>query len=205
MTVFCVGLTGGLASGKSTAARAFAAADVTIVDADAVAAEITAADGAAVPALRRVLGDWAFDAAGVFRRDEVRRRVFADVAVRKRLEGVLHPLIRDVMRARLCAATSPYAIGVVPLLFESGGWANYFQRIVVVSCAPALQKTRAGLRDAAADATKIMATQFSAEERLKRADDIIDNNGDIAALEQAVAALHQQYLQSAKIFNRQRH
>ena len=143
------------------------------------------------------MGDWAFAADGTLARAEVRRRVFSDAATRKLLEAALHPQIRACLRQRLQEATTPYAVGIVPLLFESGGWGVLFQRIAVVHCAPKLQRLRAARRDGAGDASAIMAAQLPGEERLRRADDIIDNGGDLPALAAAVAAMHGQYLQFA--------
>lgn len=210
MSAFCVGLTGGLASGKSTAGKLFADCGAAVFDADDIAAELTAAGGAALPGLREVLGGWAFAADGSLNRIAVREKVFADASdaggggdggeLRKKLESVLHPQIRELLRARLRGASAPYAVGIVPLLFESGGsWTSFFNRIVVVHCPPAEQRARALRRDAAKDADRVMAAQLPAAERLRRADDIVYNDGDFAKLSAAVAAMHGQYLQSAKM------
>ena len=201
MSRYWVGLTGGLASGKSTAAEHFRALDIVVVDADTLAAELTADGGAALPSLRAALGDWAFTEDGALDRAAVRRRVFTDENDYRRLEAVLHPMIRRQLKRRLQEAPSAYAVGVIPLLFERQGWREYFHRIATIDCEAAEQKRRAHRRDSEADASLILNRQWTSRDRRAFADDVIDNNGKKDALAATIAALHERYLARAKDFN----
>lgn len=185
-----VGLTGGLASGKSTVAHLFAACGADIIDADAVVAELTAAGTVALTQLQQAVGDWVLTEDGAYNRALVRQKIFDDPALRQQIEAVLHPLVRERIREHLQAAAGPYAIAVIPLLFESEGWADYFQRIIVVECLPELQIERAQRRDGLQDAHKIIAAQLPAQQRRLHADDIIENNGDLLQLFDAVYRIH---------------
>lgn len=196
---FCAGLTGGLASGKSTASRLFAAEGAAVIDADEVGRELTAPGGAALPRLRKALGADMFDEGGDLRRAELRERAFSDPALRRRLEAALHPPIRREMLHRMRAAASlepPYVILSAPLLLESGMFAARCHRIAVVDCAVRVQIERARARDgvSAAHAKRIIAAQMSRRDRLSHADDVIDNSGDKGALRKAVRALHRMYI-----------
>ena len=193
MSAFRVGLTGGLASGKTTTANCFAAYGVPTIDADSIAHEITAPNGTALPALYECLGAWAFNHDGTFNRQIVRQRAFADSDIRYALEAVLHPQIRAIMKTRLNTAAGPYAIGVVPLLVENPEWLDFFQHILVVHCDIETQCHRAALRDGGNDAEAIMATQANAEKRLAAAHTVLNNNGDIAALRLAIGGLHEKF------------
>lgn len=197
MNKLCIGLTGGVASGKTTAADFFKAWGVTVVDTDVIAHQITAPDGVAIAPLKEALGAWAFAPDGRFNRPAVRQRVFSDSDNywREKLEAVLHPLIRGQLVTQLAAATSPYAIGVVPLLNDKKTWQAIFGRILVVDIKEPLQISRAHARDGTQDAKKIIAAQISAAQRRQMADDIITNNGSVADLKKAVARQHRQYLQ----------
>ena len=112
---FVVGLTGGIGSGKSAAAEEFARLGAGVVDTDAIAHELTAAGGAAIPAIERLFGKDVLLGSGAMDRDKVRARVFADPAARKALEALLHPLIRGSSAERIAAAPGPYVVHVVPL------------------------------------------------------------------------------------------
>ncbi len=190
-----VGLTGGIGSGKSTVADLFAARGAAVVDTDAIAHELTAASGAAIPAIRAAFGDRAIRADGALDRDAMREIAFADPAARRRLEAILHPMIRTESRRRLEAAPGPYAILVVPLLVESGDRAGGVDRIVVVDCPVEVQvervMRRSGLTRARVDS--IIAAQASRAERLAAADDLVDNGGAPDALAAQVDALHRRY------------
>lgn len=197
MTV-CIGLTGGLAAGKDAAAKAFSALGATTLDADTVSRALTADGGAALPLLRQTLGDWAFAEDGALLRDTVRARVFADPALRQKLEQALHPLIQEEMRRQIAAGGDcPYLLLVVPLLLETRMFVSDCRRIAVVDCLPERQIARAVQRDGItpAQAEAIIAAQLPRAQRLARADDIINNDGDFSALQAAVFACHQRYLQ----------
>ena len=197
MTV-CIGLTGGLAVGKDAAAKMFADCGAAVINADDISRTLTANGGAALPSLRRVLGDWAFDEHGALLRGVVRARVFADPLLRQKLEQTLHPLIQQEMRRQITAtANFPYLLLVIPLLLETRMFIGDCRRIAVVDCPPAQQITRAVRRDGItpAQAEAIIAAQLSRAQRLAGGDDIINNDGDLSALQKAVFACHQCYLQ----------
>lgn len=200
---YTVGLTGGIGSGKSTVADRFAALGATIVDADVAAHRLTAPGGAAMPAIRATFGDAFVAADGSLDRAAMRARVFAEPGERKRLEAILHPLIRAACDAERAAATSPYVLLVVPLLFESGGRAGTLQRTLVVACDEAVQVARVMRRSGLSEAEvrAIVAVQMPAAERLARADDVLDNSGEPAALDAPIAALHARYLDAAAAFD----
>ena len=193
-----VGLTGGLACGKSTAARHLRECGAEVFDADEIVRELTAKGGAALSELRAALGDWVLTADGAYNRPAVRARAFAEPQVREKIEAVLHPLVQQQMRARLHAAASPYAVAVIPLLFESGNWEGFFHHIVTVECPQEMQIARAAKRDGTQDARRIIAVQLPAAERRRRADEVLDNSGTPAELAAAAKALHQRLLAAAQ-------
>lgn len=197
MSDFVVGLTGGIGSGKSAAADAFAALGVSVVDTDAIAHELTAPGGAAMPGLVAAFGAEVAAVDGALDRARMRRLVFADPAARERLEAILHPLIRTLSAERCRLALSPYVILAVPLLVESGTYRERCDRIVAVDCPEGLQISRVMARNGLAEAEvrAIMATQASRGERLAVADDVITNDHDLANLEKQVGELHRKYLQ----------
>ena len=197
MSDFVVGLTGGIGSGKSAAADAFAALGVSVVDTDAIAHELTAPGGAAMPGLVAAFGAEVAAVDGALDRARMRRLVFADPAARERLEAILHPLIRTLSAERCRLALSPYVILAVPLLVESGTYRERCDRIVAVDCPEGLQISRVMARNrlAEAEVRAIMATQASRGERLAVADDVITNDHDLANLEKQVGELHRKYLQ----------
>lgn len=199
MSAFVVGLTGGIGSGKSAAADAFAALGVGVVDTDAIAHELTAAGGAAMPALVAEFGATVATASGALDRARMRRLAFADPAARGRLEAILHPLIRTLSAERCRLAESAYVILAVPLLVESGSYRERCDRIVAVDCPESLQISRVMARNGLGEAEvrAIMATQATRGERLAVADDVIANDGDLANLERQVGELHRNYLRLA--------
>lgn len=196
MSAFVVGLTGGIGSGKSTVADLFVALGAGLVDTDAIAHQLTAAGGAAMPLLIREFGPGVATAEGALDRPVMRRRAFADPSARARLEGILHPRIREES-ARLCqAAATPYVILAVPLLIESGAYRDRCDRILVVDCPEGRQVERVMARNGMSEdeIRAIMATQASRQERLAAADDIVINDGDREGLCDQVEALHLKYL-----------
>ena len=198
---FVVGLTGGLGSGKSRAADAFAALGADVVDTDAIAHQLTAPGGAALGALVEAFGTEAIDATGAMDRARMRERVFRDPAARQRLEAILHPMIRIESQRLVAAAKAPYVVLVVPLLVESPGYRDRVGRVLVVDCPERQQLERVGARSklAPAEVRRIIAAQLPRARRLEAADDVIDNSGDIAALEAQVLALHRRYLELARL------
>ena len=195
-----VGLTGGIGSGKTTAARHFAARGVTVVDTDDLSRALTAAGGGAMPALREAFGAGFVGADGALDRAAMRKLVFEDPPARARLESILHPRIREAADAALAGAPGPYAILAVPLLFETGGYARRVDRVLVVDCPEALQVERAARRSSLPDAQvrAVMAAQWPRWRRLQAADDVLWNGGDEAGLEAQCAGLHERYLRLAQ-------
>ena len=187
-----IGLTGGIGSGKSTVADLFAARGVTVVDTDEISRALTAPGGAALDRLRALFHARYFRSDGAVDRDAMRGLVFEDAEARARLESVLHPAIREATAAALATARGNYAMLVVPLLFETGGYAGRVSRTLVVDCAEELQVERAMLRSALAEGAvrAIMAAQWPRWRRLQMADDVIWNGGDEAGLAPQCELLH---------------
>ncbi|HET7776498.1 MAG TPA: dephospho-CoA kinase [Azospira sp.] len=196
-----VGLTGGIGSGKSTVAELFVAKGAALVDTDAIAHELTGPGGLAMAAIAAEFGAEVVDGRGALDRAAMRRQVFADPAARRRLEGILHPLIRSESERRCREAAAPYVILAVPLLVESGTYRERVQRVLVVDCPESVQIERVMARSqlSRSEAEAILAAQASRAERLAVADDVVDNGGAQAALSAQVEALHQKYLRAAGI------
>ena len=196
---FVVGLTGGIGSGKSAVADEFARLGASVVDTDAIAHELTAAGGDAVPEIARQFGKAFVDASGAMDRKRMRDLVFTDAEEKQRLEALLHPMIRAESARRIAAATGPYVLHVVPLLVESQGYRERVGRVLVVDCPEMLQiarvRQRSGMPET--EVRRIIASQIQREKRRAAADDVIDNSGPISALQQQVRKLHQTYLEMA--------
>jgi len=194
-TVLRIGLTGGIASGKSLVADCFAELGVPIIDADQVARDITRPDQPALREIVDLFGDAVIAPDGSLDRRRLRRIVFADTASRAVLEGILHPRIRAEMLLRAGRAGGPYQVLVVPLLVETG-FDRLTDRVLVVDCPEELQKARLLSRDAEdpAQVERILAAQIPRGERLAAADDVLDNSGPIAATRAQVSTLHRRYL-----------
>jgi dephospho-CoA kinase len=194
-----VGLTGGIGSGKSAAADAFAGLGATVVDTDAIAHELTAPGGTAMPHIASLFGDAFVSPSGALDRAKMRERVFSDPAAKQALEGLLHPMIRDESTRRIRESRGPYVVHVVPLLVESKDYRSRVQRVLVVD-APEEQQIERVMRRSRLpedEVRAIMRTQASRAERLAAADDVIDNSGTVDALRKQVAALHGKYLKMA--------
>ena len=196
---FIVGLTGGIGSGKSAAARVFESLGASVVDTDAIAHELTAPGGAAIAPIRAAFGAQYITADGALDRARMRELVFADADKKRELEAIQHPLIRERSRLLAEAAGGAYVVLMVPLLIESRDYRLRYQRVLVVDCPEQMQIARAMARSAlSADQVRaIMASQATRSARLEAADDVIDNSGDVAYLERQVAALDRRYLQLA--------
>jgi dephospho-CoA kinase len=193
--MFTVGLTGGIGSGKSTVADCFAALGVPVIDTDVLARELTAPGGAALDAIRAAFGDTVMQADGSLDRAALRRRVFADAGARRQLEAILHPRIRQAVELKLAALIAPYALVVIPLLVEAGGYRDLLNRVLVVDCPEALQIARVVARSGLTpdEVKAILAAQASRAERLAAADDVIVNAASPESLPAQVATLHQHY------------
>ncbi|WP_300449566.1 dephospho-CoA kinase [Accumulibacter sp.] len=196
---FIVGLTGGIGSGKSTVAELFSRRGAALVDTDAIAHELTAPQGVAMPPIVAAFGDAVRRADGGLDRIAMRRLVFADPSAKAVLEAILHPLIRQQSAARCAAAVAPYVLLVVPLLIESTGYRRRTDRVLVVDCDEDVQIARVMARSqlAAEEVRAIMATQASRAERRAAADDLVLNDGELAALTPQVDHLHRKYLELA--------
>ncbi len=193
-----VGLTGGIASGKTTVARLFAALGVPIIDTDALSREVTAPG---TPLLRRIaerFGAEFIGADGSLDRRALRRVVFADPEARADLEALTHPAIFEAMERRSAAAGGPYQILVMPLLVEKDH-APLVDRVLVVDCAEELQIRRLQARDGSTldEARAILAAQASRAVRLAAADEVITNDGDLHSLRAQVEQHHSRYRQLA--------
>ncbi len=190
-----IGLTGGIGSGKSTVADRFAALGATLVDTDLIAHALTGPAGAAMPAISAAFGPAVVAADDRLDRAAMRVRAFSDPEARKRLEAILHPMIREQSRYEINAATGCYVVLVVPLLVESGAWRERAHRLLVVDCPVEIQIERV-MRRSHLDREQvlaILAAQATREARLAVADDRIDNSGEPAALRPQVDALHAIY------------
>ena len=190
-----IGMTGGLAAGKSAAAKLFAAKGAAIIDADAVARELSAPGGGAAAEIKAAFGE--------VNRAELRGLVFADPAARKKLEAILHPKIRAETERRLGALAAdppPYALIVAPLLLEAAGFAALVDRVLVIDCPPQTQRARAAFRDGWTEAhiRAALGAQLCRAARRRRADDIINNSGDWDALGRQVDFFDARYRRKIK-------
>ncbi len=198
---YCVGLTGGLAAGKSAVAARLAELGAEVVDTDAIGRQLTGPQGSAMAAIARAFGPEVVAADGGLDRPAMRRRVFADGAERRRLEAILHPLIRDEARRRLATSRAAYVVLVVPLLVETGpAYRDLMDRVLVVDCPESAQLDRAMDRDGMDEALAraMLAAQAGRQARLAVADDVLDNSADLADLSCRVADLHARYLNLAR-------
>lgn len=193
--MFRIGLTGGVASGKSTVADIFAELGAGIVDTDTVARDVVAPGESGLEAVTVAFGPQILLPNGELDRRALRSIVFSDPERRKLLESILHPLIRARTLQLIDTLEAPYVIVVVPLLLETG-FAELVERILVVDCPEAQQLERLRRRDdvGEAEAQAMLAAQAARQERLARADDVIDNSGSLEATQAQVQALHERYV-----------
>ena len=200
--MFKLGLTGGIGSGKTHVANLLASWGATVIDTDLIAHQLTAPGGGAIDSIRERFGSELIDASGALDRSRMRELVFADVARRKELEGILHPRIADEVLKQAREATGMYAVFVVPLLIESGRWRDRIDRLCVVDCEEETQIARVQARSAIPVETirRIMAAQVTRAERIAAADDIISNMATttLAELEKQVLVLHKAWCNLAK-------
>jgi len=196
--MFRVGLTGGIASGKTTVANLFATHGVPVIDTDVIAREVVEPGQPALAAVVDAFGTEVLAADGRLDRPRLRERIFGDAEARRRLEAILHPAIRAEMERQSRAAGGPYHVLVIPLLVE-GGRRDHIDRVLVVDVPEAMQIERLVRRDGVPrdQAKAALRAQASREARLAFADDVIENTGDLAALGGRVALLHEKYLQLA--------
>lgn len=192
-----VGLSGGIGSGKSTVAALFQELGVQIIDSDAIAHRLTQVRGEAIPLIRGAFGDAYINADGALNRAKMRSLVFSHDDAKVRLEAILHPLIlSQMMEEAETAAGVPYVILVIPLLFEFPGFRALVHRTLVVDCPEETQIQRTMARSALSreEVRTIMARQISRADRLKLANDIIQNEDSLEELRPRVLELHHLYL-----------
>lgn len=197
--IYRVGLTGGIASGKSTAADFFGAQGIPVIDTDVIARDVVRPGQPALDEIRERFGDFVIDAAGNLDRAAMRSIVFADDDARLDLESILHPRIGAEVRRQADVAGGPYQVIVVPLLVDSP-LRQFVDRVLVVDCNEDTQLERLLRRDGETieRARRILAAQSSREERLSIADDVLQNDRDVDHIRQQVTDFHQQYLELAK-------
>ncbi|WP_297528571.1 dephospho-CoA kinase [Thiohalobacter sp.] len=190
-----IGLTGGIASGKSAAAEVFAGLGVPVIDADVIARERVAPGSEALAEIVCAFGPEMLTPAGELDRPRLRRRVFADAEARARLEAILHPRIREALLARLETLDAPYVVLVIPLLVEAG-WQDLVDRVLVIDAPEALQRERLMRRDglSAAEAEAMLAAQADRATRCAAADDRVVNDGSLDDLRADIEKLHGHYL-----------
>lgn len=194
-----IALTGGIGSGKSSVAAVLKELGAAVIDTDEIAHRLTAAGEPGARAIGKQFGPEYLREDGALDRSRMRKLVFSDPQSKKKLEAILHPMIRTEVTTAVNSVTGPYIVIVVPLLIETGAYRDLAHRTLVVDCSEQTQVTRVMQRnELGADAVQsIIASQVSRAERLKHADDIIQNESTIAELRADVVALHRVYLELA--------
>jgi dephospho-CoA kinase len=193
-----IALTGGIGSGKSAVSRHLESLGVPVMDADLLARQLVQPGSPALDEILSIFGDHLLDDEGQLDRAALRQIVFDQPEQRQRLEDILHPRIKQMMLQWLAEQTAPYAVLVIPLLFETGQQ-DVADRILVVDCEESQQILRISARDNLTDEQigQILNAQVDRATRLRGADDIIENNGNLLELIEATENLHQQYLDLA--------
>lgn len=194
-----IGLTGGIASGKSTVADMFAELGVPVIDTDVIAREVVAAGQPALDEIRQRFGEQIIDAAGNLDRAAMRREIFSDESARRDLEAILHPRIGEETRRQADAANGPYQVIVVPLLTTSR-LIEFVDRVLVVDCDEDTQVQRLLARDAETieQARRILEAQATRDDRLRIADDVLTNDDSLEELHATVSRLDQEYRRLAR-------
>ena len=189
-----VGLTGGIASGKTAVSRRFEALGAAVIDTDRLARAVVEPGTSGLDAIRERFGGDVIAADGQLDRSALRQRIFTDPFARRDLEAITHPRIRTAVAETLATVRQPYALVVVPLLLEAG-WTDLMDRVLVIDAAPDQQRERLMQRDGTdpTQTERMLASQADREARLAIADDIITNDGGIEALDARVATLHDRY------------
>ena len=190
-----IGLTGGIGSGKTTVANIFADLGIELVDADIVAREVVAVGTEGLAKIAKHFGDDILSPDSSLNRAKLREHIFSEPDNLKWLNDLLHPIIRTEMFKQLDSTHSPYSILIAPLLFENG-LDKLVNRTVLIDISPAQQRNRTVLRDSVSEqqVQSIINSQASRKDKLSKADDVIDNNGEKSALRSKVMALHNNYL-----------
>ncbi len=197
-----IALTGGIGSGKSEAARQFAELGVPVVDVDAIAHQLTAPGQAILKQIERLFGADFLQADGRLDRAKLAAQVFQHADQRLKLEALMHPAIYEQAMLQLADnaknRASPYQILVIPLFFESPRYAGVADKVLVIDSHEALQLARSIQRNAsdAASVQAVMAAQVSRAQRLAGADEVIENNGSLAALQEKVCQFHKKFIKT---------
>lgn len=197
---FSLGITGGIGSGKTTVANLFEDLGATIIDTDLIAHQVSAPQGLAIAAIIEAFGTEALDQDGALDRKKMRELVFKQPDARRQLEAILHPIIRQECERQATHGTGLYPIFVVPLLYESGTWAERLSRILVVDCEEETQVQRVMARNhfSRQQVEDILLIQATRAERLSIADDVIDSDQNLEQIRIHVADLHQKYQKLAQ-------
>jgi len=195
-----IGLTGGIASGKSTVTQRFAELGVPVIDADVASRNVVQPGTPGLAQVVQRFGVGVLDADGRLDRRALRNLIFKDSSLRQALDAILHPLIRADMEREAAHAQGPYVIMAIPLLVEGGSAGKRVDRVLVVDADETLQIQRLQARDGSSEdeARAILSSQATRAARLNVADDVLLNTGTVADLRQAVDRLHEQYLQLAQ-------
>jgi dephospho-CoA kinase len=196
---YCVGLTGGIGSGKTSATDRFSGLGVPVIDADTISHEVVQPGQPALQAIAECFGTEVINADGHLRREYLRKLIFDDPSARLKLEAIIHPQVFNEISRRLSLVKFPYCIVCSPLLLESKS-AYDVDRILVIDASENLQIERASRRDNSEECEikKIIDSQSNRQDRLARADDIIINDKDLSFLQEQVDKLHEKYLKIAK-------
>ena len=197
-SVFRVALTGGIGSGKTTVANKFEQLGVPVIDSDIISREIVEPGQSCLNKIIQHFGDELLTKEKVLNREKLRNIIFNDDKAKEKLEEILHPSIYEEIDKKISKIDYPYCLVVIPLLIETNAM-GYFNRILVVDTAETMQIHRAQQRDNASEENieKIIKSQVSREQRLKHADDIIENNLSIEELNNSVVELHKKYINLA--------
>ncbi|WDS35774.1 dephospho-CoA kinase [Pseudoxanthomonas sp.] len=197
MSQTCIGMTGGIASGKSALESAFTALGIFVADADRIARAVVEPGTPALAAIVDTFGATVLDAEGRLDRAAMRRRVFDDTDARRALEAIVHPAVRAALEQQCRDATGPYAVAMIPLLAEGGGRERYpwLQRIAVVTAPMDIRMARLLRRDGIDEtlAQRMIDAQASDAQRIALADDIVRNDGSLEDITLAVAELDARY------------
>ena len=200
--MYIVGMTGGIGSGKSEAAKCFAELGVPVVDVDIISHELTRAGQPVLQEIVQVFGREILNSDESLNRAALRQKIFEDTGARKSLENILHPAIYNQAIAALQKnASAPYQILAIPLLFENQRYLNIINRSLVIDSTPEMQISRASQRDGLSKAAiqQIIDVQMPRAQRNAMADDIILNQGSVQALKEKIKQLHQQYMNACVI------
>lgn len=200
--MYIVGMTGGIGSGKSEAAKLFAELGVPIIDVDMISHELTATGQATLKEICDAFGQDILNDDGSLNRAALRQKIFANSESRAKLEAILHPAIYNgAIEVLHKNTTAPYQILAIPLLFENDRYLKVINRSLVIDSDPAMQIVRASMRDgiAAGDIQKIIDVQMPRSQRNSLADDIILNDGSIEDLRGKIKQVHEKYINTCVI------